>query len=267
MSGRSGFATVDGRRIHYVVDGDGPPVVLVHGWGSSFEGNWVRSGWTRALLGRRRVVGLDVRGHGRSDKPRDGAVYGYADMAGDVLGVLDALGIERADFVGYSMGAFMGAWLLGHAPQRFGRFVLGGIGAETPQSAALAPRIAEALRAADAETITDAYGRALRAFTDAEGATSATHRDALAASALRMWPEGDPVALLGDATGAIRNPVLVVVGGDDHPYIDTVGPFLAAVPAARLLRVPHRDHLTVVTDASFVDAALDFLDGAERDER
>ena len=131
-----GFVESDGLKIYYESEGEGRAIVVVHGWGSSLQGNWVDTGWVEALRPMRRVVALDVRGHGASDKPRDQAVYSYAKMSHDVLAVMDHLGLETADYLGYSMGACMGASLLGQAPARFGKMILGGIGDETDESLA-----------------------------------------------------------------------------------------------------------------------------------
>ena len=114
-----GDAESDGLRIRYRLYGSGYPLVLVHGWGADTLSNWVETGWIAALAPLRQIIALDVRGHGDSDKPQAGDVYSYAALSRDVLAVMDALGIERADYLGYSMGAFMGAWLLGHESRGF----------------------------------------------------------------------------------------------------------------------------------------------------
>src|SRR5579875_3563497 len=96
--------TSQGLRLRYEVAGpwDGPPVVLVHGFASDFETNWVGSRWKSTLEDAGRlVIGLDCRGHGRSDKPHDVAAYARPVMAADVANLLDHLDVERADYVGY----------------------------------------------------------------------------------------------------------------------------------------------------------------------
>ena len=140
---------VDGLEIHYYQWGDGPSMVLVHGWGADAESNWEATGWVSTLAEYRRVIAIDVRGHGRSDKPLAVEPYRYAAMSADVIAVMDALQIDKADYLGYSMGASMGAHLLAHHPERFNSMVLGGIGDETAESAAQGAVIAAALRAPD----------------------------------------------------------------------------------------------------------------------
>lgn len=247
-------------RIHCETFGAGPPIVLVHGWGASLRRNWVDTGWVDALCGLRRVVALDCRGHGRSDKPREQAAYGYRAMSRDVLRVMDALGIAKADFLGYSLGAFMGACLLGDARERFTSMVLGGIGDETPASAAACVPIAAALRARDPGAIADPIGRAARAFVDADPDSD---REALALAALQMWPEGFPRALAGPRLADVDIPVLVVNGADDQPYVRSDERLVAAIPGARLVRIPGADHFSAATHPRFREAVFEFLRGVQ----
>jgi pimeloyl-ACP methyl ester carboxylesterase len=251
-------APSDGLEIHYRDLGAGRPIVLVHGWGSDLEHNWVATGWVDALLPLRRVIALDVRGHGRSSKPREQARYGYRALSRDVRAVMDHAGVERADLLGYSMGAFMGICLLADSPERFTSLVLGGIGDETPASAGACVPIAAALRAPDAAAIADPIGRAARAFVDANPTSD---REALALSALEMWPQGHPLELGGAALRAVRVPVLVVNGADDQPYVRSDERLVAAIPGARLARIPGADHLSAVTAPRFKEEALAFLRG------
>lgn len=91
----SGFFESDRLQIHYEIFGKGKPIILVHGWGVDLNRNWVTNGWVEALRSVRQVVALDCRGHGRSSKPHDRAVYSYATMARDVLHLMDHLKIPR----------------------------------------------------------------------------------------------------------------------------------------------------------------------------
>ncbi len=251
-----GFADCDGLQIHYTSFGAGRPIVLVHGWGTDLQHNWVETGWVEALRPIRRVIALDCRGHGLSAKPRAQAVYGYRAMSGDVLGVMDQLGIAKADFLGYSMGAFMGVCLLADHRERFGSMILGGIGDETPKSAGACVPIASGLRAADPDAIVDPIGRAARAYA---AANPNNDLEALALSALEMWPEGYPLQLAGSGLKDVDIPVLVVNGSEDQPYVRSDERLVAAIPGARLCRIPGADHLTAVADPRFREAALDFL--------
>lgn len=243
-------------RLHYEVVGDGRPLVLVHGWGADSRRNWVDLGWVDVLAPIRRIVLMDSRGHGRSEPAPAQADYGYAAMSEDVLQVMDELEIAEADLFGYSMGAFIGVSLLGHHRVRFSSMVLGGIGDETEESAAVGHLIAAWLRVEDPGEIVDPVGRAYRRYVDADPVND---REALAMAALQMWPDGHPLALGGDGLADVDIPVLIVDGADDHPYVDTVGHLVAGIPGAELVTIPGTDHHTVVGDPRFKAAVLQFL--------
>lgn len=242
-------------RIHYEIHGNGPPLVLVHGWAGNIELNWKATGWLDALRPLRQVIAIDIRGHGDSDKPHDAAAYGYATMASDVIAVMDHLGIERADYLGYSLGAFTGAHLMGHEASRFSSFVLMGIGDEDAASLALAPRIAAALRAPNAADVTDADAATYRALVDLDPRND---REALAVAALEMWPQGYPLEVGGPGLAEVAVPVLVLNGAAD-PYAATDDAFAAAIPGAELEEIPGADHLGVVLDPRSKTAVVEFL--------
>ena len=255
----SGFFESDGLQIYYESHGEGTPMILVHGWGTDMQTNWVTNGWVEALQVTRQVILIDVRGHGESDKPLDQALYSYSVMANDVLNLMDTFGIEKADFMGYSMGSFMGAYLLGHHTARFNSMVLGGIGEEDDESLATAQPIADALRAEDPSDITDPTGALYRQFVDLDPRIDDAAREALALSALQMWPEGFPLELGGAGLTTVDIPVLVVNGEDDIPYVDTVQPFVDAIPGAELVTIPDREHFGAVLDERFKEEVLTFL--------
>jgi len=119
------FALNGGVRIHYETAGGGPALVLHHGTMGSGP-DWVDLGYVEALRDRHTVILIDARGHGQSDKPHDGAAYDLALRAADVVAVLDDLHLQRADFLGYSMGGWIGFGLARHFPERFNSFILGG---------------------------------------------------------------------------------------------------------------------------------------------
>ncbi len=243
-------------RLHYEVVGDGQPLVLVHGWGASAQRNWVDTGWVEVLAPLRRLVLLDSRGHGRSEAAESGAGYGYAAMGEDVLWVMDELGIATADLFGYSMGAFIGVSLLGHHPDRFSSMVLGGIGDETEESAAVCTLVAASLRTDDPSQIADPVGRAYRRYVEADPMND---REELAIAALQMWPQGHPLELGGDGLSGVDVPVLIVDGAEDHPYVDSVERLVRAIPDAVLVTIAGTDHHTVVGDPRFKDVVVEFL--------
>src|SRR5437016_4213727 len=104
---------VSGVAINYIVEGNGSPVVLIHGFASSLQGNWRGPGIVDALTrSSHRVIALDCRGHGQSGKPHDPAAYNGTAMADDVIALIDHLGVTQTDLIGYSMGGFLAASLL-----------------------------------------------------------------------------------------------------------------------------------------------------------
>jgi pimeloyl-ACP methyl ester carboxylesterase len=120
------YAINEGIRIYYEIVGKGEPLILQHGF-SQESGEWRRFGYVSPLSERYRVVLVDMRGHGQSDKPHDGKAYARKNLVGDIVTVLDALGIQRAHYWGYSMGGWIGLGLLTQAPQRLNKAILGGV--------------------------------------------------------------------------------------------------------------------------------------------
>lgn len=115
--------------IAYLDEGEGDPIILVHGFASSKNVNWVYPTWVSELRKNgRRVIALDNRGHGESAKLYDPTQYSIPTMAGDVLALMDHLAIPQADMMGYSMGGRMTAWLSLNESQRLRSAILGGIG-------------------------------------------------------------------------------------------------------------------------------------------
>ena len=96
----------DGIKIYYEIEGEGPPVIMIHGFASSIEGNWKTTNWIEELKSNYRIILLDCRGHGKSDKPHDESLYGQK-MTEDVIKLMEHLSIEKANIFGYSMGAYI----------------------------------------------------------------------------------------------------------------------------------------------------------------
>src|SRR5690349_20452472 len=168
------FTSFDGVGIAYTVQGDGPDALLLHGFAADHRVNWVAPGVVDELVAAgRRVIALDARGHGESDKPHDPAAYENDAMQRDAQGLLDHLGVEHVDIVGYSMGALVSARLVPDEP-RTRSCVLGGIGRRVRCGNPLSPErragIADALEAGERATVSDPSARAFRAFADSTGA-------------------------------------------------------------------------------------------------
>src|ERR1700740_3677934 len=153
--------------IAYLDQGEGEPIVLVHGFASSKNVNWVYPTWVSELKkAGRRVIALDNRGHGESAKLTDPAQYEIAIMASDVIALLDHLGIDRADIMGYSLGSRMTAILAREQPQRLRSAILGGIGIGLVEGGGPGENVTIALEAPSLEDVTDPVGRTFRAFAD-----------------------------------------------------------------------------------------------------
>lgn len=121
------YANNNGVKIYYEVEGQGPPLMLVHGMGGSMD-VWRRNGYTQELSKDYRLILIDVRGFGKSDKPYDSSAYEFQTRVGDLVAILDELGIDKTGYFGYSMGGKIGYRIPIYAPQRFSYLILGGMG-------------------------------------------------------------------------------------------------------------------------------------------
>jgi pimeloyl-ACP methyl ester carboxylesterase len=239
----------DGVRLHYEVHGpeDGTPIVLVHGFASDYRLNWVGTRWQETLTTNGfRVIGLDCRGHGQSDKPHDEAAYAVDVMTHDVVRLLDAAGVAQAAYLGYSMGARIGLEVVMDHPDRMTRAVLGGIGAAGAIDHA--KQIAHAFRSG--EPSDDPVARTFYKFASARPTNDLT---ALAACIIGLRPERHPERL-----AKVKTPILIVVGDTDD--IARGAPeLIEEIPTARLVTLPDRDHMSAVVAREFKQAALEFL--------
>jgi pimeloyl-ACP methyl ester carboxylesterase len=221
-----------------------PPVVLVHGFASSYERNWREPGWAALLAEQgRAVIGVDLLGHGGAEKPHDPAAYSGLEQS--IVAVLPAG--QPADAIGFSLGAQLLLRAAAAAPGRFRRIVIGGAG-DNIFAAAGADATADAIETGRAPDGGDPAAAALAHFALAPG----NDRAALAACLRR------PRAALTDADIAgVRLPVLVVLGERD--FAGPADRLMAALPDARLLLLPGTDHFGTPKDFRFLQAALDFI--------
>ncbi len=236
--------------IAFFDEGAGEPIVLVHGFASNARVNWVDPGWVTALTrAGRRVIALDNRGHGASSKLYEPSAYGGAIMAEDVRALLDHLRVERADVMGYSMGARIAAFLAVAHPARVRALVLGGLGIKLVEGIGLPDTIAEALETPKRTDVLDRTGRIFRAFAEQTGSDL---------RALAACMRGSRQTLSRAQVAAIKAPVLVAVGSKDE--VAGSGPALAAlIPGAKALDIPDRDHMLAVGDKVFKAGVIDFL--------
>jgi pimeloyl-ACP methyl ester carboxylesterase len=237
--------------IAYLDAGAGDPIVLVHGFASTKEVNWVNPGWVDTLTrAGRRVLALDNRGHGASSKLYDVADYDRATMAEDVRALLDHLALDRADVMGYSMGGRIAANLAMAHPKRVRAAILGGIGVRLVTGGGLPEPIAQALEADTIAEVTDPQGLMFRKFAD----QTKSDRRALAAC-LR----GGGPALTRADVARLPMPVLIAVGTRDV-IAGSPDELAALIPHAQVLHIPERDHMLAVGDRVYKAGVLTFLE-------
>lgn len=244
----------DGVEIAFLDEGQGRPILLIHGFASNHQVNWVGTGWVDMLVrAGRRVIALDNRGHGLSTKLYDPADYHTHRMAEDALALLDHLGIETAAVMGYSMGARISAHLALAAPARLSAMILGGLGIHLVDGVGLPTTIAAAMEAQSLADVTDPMGRTFRAFADQTGADKA---------ALAACIRGSRQTLTRDEVGGIRVPTLIAVGTRDR-IAGSAADLAALMPNAVALDIPDKDHNPAVGDRHFKQGALAFLSAHE----
>jgi len=237
--------------IAFLDEGDGEPVMLVHGFASTKEVNWVHPGWVATLTrARRRVIALDNRGHGQSSKLYDPADYHTDNMAEDGRALMDQLGLDRVDAMGYSMGARICAFLAVRHPERVRSVILGGLGIHLVDGVGLPANIAAALEAPSLNDVTDQQGRMFRTFAQQTG----SDLDALAACV-----RGSRQTLTGEQVAAIRAPVMIAVGTKDS-VAGSAQKLAALIPGAQAVDIPGRDHMLAVGDKVFKAGVLEFLE-------
>ena len=242
--------TYDGVEIAYLDEGTGEPIVLVHGFASNKETNWIVPGWVSALKGAgRRLIVLDNRGHGASSKFNDPADYALAKMGGDVVALMDHLKIARADVLGYSMGGRITGYVASAHGSRVRSAILGGIGIRLVEGGGNAKIIAAALEATSRADVRDPLALGFRVFAEQ------TRSDLKALAACMRAPTR---TITREAAASIRVPVLIATGTAD----DIAGqgrPLAELIPGAEVLDIPGRDHMRSVGDPVFKQGVVDFL--------
>lgn len=232
------------------VDAAGEPVMLVHGFGSTHAVNWVNTQWTKALThAGYRVIAPDNRGHGASDKPHDPECYPPDVMAGDVLALMDHLGLSKVHLMGYSMGARISAHLALKHPEQVRTLLLGGLGVHLVDGGGLPLGIADAMEAPSLESLSDPMQRMFRAFADANKSDL---------KALAACIRGSRESLTVHDAGRIDVPTLISVGTHD-PIAGSADDLAMLMPNARAFAIQGRDHNLAVGDRTHKEAVLAFI--------
>ncbi|CCM62794.1 MAG: alpha/beta fold hydrolase [Candidatus Microthrix parvicella] len=218
------------------------PVVLVHGFGTSFELTWVANGWVD-LLGDdgREAIGVDLLGHGTGPKPHD--VAAYDDLGAPVVEALPPDG--QVDAIGFSLGAKTLLKVAAAHPDRFRSLIVAGVGANLFRSDDMSA-VVQAVRSGE-----DGDIPALGYFSGL-AQLPGNDREALAAC---MTNGGGRVS--SEELAAISCPVLVVLG--EHDFVQPADRLIDSLANARLVTLPRTDHARTPKSFEFIDAALDFL--------
>jgi pimeloyl-ACP methyl ester carboxylesterase len=243
----------DGVGIYYEVHGEGPPLLLTHGY-SSTSAMW--HGQVDALAKDHKLVLWDMRGHGQSDYPDDPHAYSEALTIGDMAAILDAVGAEHAIIGGLSLGGYMSLAFYRAYPQRALALLIIDTGPGFKKDDAREAWNARALATADK---LDHEGLDMLKSATRERAT-ASHRNArgLALAARGMLTQRDArvIELLPD----IKVPSLVVVGADDAPFLAASDYMAAKIPGAQKVVIPAAGHaVNIDQPQAFVDAVVPFL--------
>ncbi len=234
----------------YETAGDGPAVLLIHGFASNSRVNWVDTGWVTTLLDAGfQVITFDNRGHGRSAKLYDPRAYPAPVMAEDARRLLVHLELRAAAVIGYSMGARIAAFLTIQHPALVSRAVFAGLAENMILGLDGSDDIADALEAASAEEIASAEAGTFRRFAEQTGSD-------LRALAACMRSARQRITVKELAT--IKCPVLVVAGSED-PLAGRVEPLVAALARGQGLVLAGRNHMNAVGDRQFKASVLAFL--------
>jgi pimeloyl-ACP methyl ester carboxylesterase len=247
--------TIDrnGVKIYYEVHGDGPPLILTHGY-SSTSAMW--QGQVEALSKHHKLVLWDMRGHGRSDYPEDPAAYSEALTVGDIAALLDEVGAGTAIVGGLSLGGYMSLAFYRAHPERVAALLIIDTGPGFKKDDA---REAWNKRAFDTAERLEREGLAVLQSASRERAT-VSHRNAtgLARAARGMLTQRDArvIELLPD----IKAPSLIVVGADDTPFLAASDYMAAKIPGAKKMVIPAAGHaVNIDQPQAFIDAVLPFL--------
>lgn len=241
---------LDKVELSYVDEGEGQPIVLVHGFASSKEANWINTGWVKLLVASGyRVIAFDNRGHGESTKFHDESDYSLSLLVSDTVNLIDALGLKKPHLMGYSMGARISARLAINYPKVIDRLILAGNGSSMIEGSGDWTPVQQALLAPSLSDVTDLRGRAFRKFAD----QTKSDLIALAKCVIAVRELFKP-----EEFRQITSKTLVAIGTND----DIAGagePIVELLQDGHYLPIPGRDHMRAVGDAAYKNGVLEFL--------
>ena len=239
---------INGTQIAYLDEGEGQPIVLVHGFSSNVAANWVNPGWVVHLTGLGyRVIALDNRGHGNSSKYYNEEDYTLAKMAGDASGLIDHLNLVSPHVMGYSMGARITVTLADMRGSDLGKIIIAGNGFNMIEGGFDSDEVRQALLAPSLEDVPAGIGYDFRIFAEKTG----NDLKALAACIRGRIIERSVFENL-------QNEVLVINGSEDD--LATDGARLASIiPNGRFEEVPRRNHMNVVGDKVYKQKVAEYL--------
>ena len=224
------YADNQGIRIHYEVEGDGPPLILQHGSASSLQ-EWYQDGYVESLKSRLQLIMVDARGHGDSDKPHDQASYALPLRVSDIVSVLDDLSIQKAFYWGYSMGGWIGFGMAKHAPERVQAFILGGT---HPYAESAEPF--DNVDGTDPDVFIEAMEKFVGARITGEARERVLEND-LRALAAAMHDRDS----LEEVVPTMTMPCFLFAGEND-PRLSKIKAYVQRMPNATFVSIPGLDH-------------------------
>lgn len=248
------YVRSQGLRIHYQAEGDGPPLLLHHGFGDSLQ-SWYELGYVEALKTDYRLILIDARGHGESDKPHEPEDYSFRNVTADVVAVLDDLAISKTHYFGFSMGGKNGFAVAAYAPERLSSLMALGANASAQAHAPLDFWITSLQQGSEAVV----------SIWETDGPVSAALRQRLLSNdvealiAQRMQRK-DPLGF-DNMLPTLSIPCLLMVGEADMSYA-RIKDCSRLIPNVTFVSFPNLGHIgSFLNCAELVQRIQQFLNG------
>jgi len=263
------FFDNEGIKIYYEIEGEGPPVIMIHGFAANIQANWKETNWVDVLKDEYKLILIDCRGHGKSDKPKDADQYGEK-INDDIVKLINYLSIEKANFFGYSMGARIITDILLQKQELFISAIIGGFPLYTTNkivkifAKVMMKKTIKGLKKTNPD---DIKNKAALRFREVISTYSDSNSQDLEALAYVL--EGDiqrPDGIIPtnperkEALKKVNVPIMTVLGSDD-PIVKLGKSTLAQlVPGSCHFQIEGKDHNSVVGDPKFHMVVKAFLD-------